>query len=98
MAIKAAPIESSDSYTTRGGVIVHREANTEDPRGYTAVDLGARSCLYRHPGEGRFYGADYETSLENLAQRHLTRLLEPGSTLDTLLEEAAPAAGGRRYG
>ena len=41
-------------------VIVGREVNTEDPRGYTAVDLGSLSCLYRHPGEGRFYGADYD--------------------------------------
>ena len=42
------------------GVVIRREANTEDPRGYTVVDLGPRSCLYRHQGEGRFYGADYD--------------------------------------
>jgi hypothetical protein len=33
----------------------------------------------------RFYGEDYETSLESLARRHLSRLLEPGVTLDALL-------------
>jgi uncharacterized protein (DUF362 family) len=42
------------------GVVVRRERNAEDPRGYTAVDLGTRSCLYQHRGEGRFYGADYD--------------------------------------
>ena len=59
----------------------------------------ARQAMMQHLTVAtRFYGEDYETSLESLAQRHLARLLEPGSTLDRLLEEAAPAAGGRRYG
>jgi uncharacterized protein (DUF362 family) len=47
-------------------VVVHREPNAEDPRGYTAVDLGPRSCLYQHGGEGRFYGADYDRQGVNL--------------------------------
>lgn len=59
----------------------------------------ARRAMAEHLAvASRFYGADYETSLENLAQRHHTRLLEPGSTLDTILEEAAPAARGRGNG
>ena len=59
----------------------------------------ARQAMMQHLTVAtRFYGEDYETSLESLAQRHLARLLEPGSTLDGLLEDAAPAAGGRRYG
>ena len=59
----------------------------------------ARQAMAEHLSvASRFYGPDYETSLESLAQRHLARLLEPGSTLDRLLDEAAPAAGGRRYG
>jgi DNA-binding FadR family transcriptional regulator len=59
----------------------------------------ARLAMAEHLSvASRFYGADYETSLENLAQRHLARLLEPGSTLDRLLDEAAPAAGWRGYG
>jgi uncharacterized protein (DUF362 family) len=48
------------------GVVVRREPNAEDPRGYTAVDLGPRSCLYRFRGEGRFYGADYDRQGVNL--------------------------------
>jgi uncharacterized protein (DUF362 family) len=49
-----------ERWIQQGGVVVRREANAEDPRGYTSVDLGKRSCFYRHPGEGRFYGADYD--------------------------------------
>jgi hypothetical protein len=33
------------------------------------VDLGARSCLYRHSGEGRFYGADYDRRSVNRHHR-----------------------------
>jgi uncharacterized protein (DUF362 family) len=49
-----------ERWTVQDGVVVRREANGQDPRGYTTVDLGWRSCLYQHRGEGRFYGADYD--------------------------------------
>jgi len=49
-----------ERWIVQDGVVVRRQPNVEDPRGYTAVDLGPRSCLYRHQGEGRFYGADYD--------------------------------------
>jgi uncharacterized protein (DUF362 family) len=49
-----------ERWTQQGNIVVGREPNAEDPRGYTAVNLGPRSCLYRHRGEGRFYGADYD--------------------------------------
>src|SRR5215218_9671784 len=46
----------------------------------------ARQAMIEHLAvASRFYGADYETSLESLAQRHLSRLLEPGVTLDAML-------------
>jgi GntR family transcriptional repressor for pyruvate dehydrogenase complex len=46
----------------------------------------ARQAMIEHLSvASRFYGEDYETSLERLAQRHLSRLLEPGVTLDALL-------------
>jgi uncharacterized protein (DUF362 family) len=51
------------------GVVVRREVNGEDPRGYTAVDLGRWSCLYGHRGEGRFYGADYDRRVVNRHHR-----------------------------
>lgn len=46
----------------------------------------------------RFYGDDYERSIESLAQRHLSRLLEPGMTLDALLTEIASVGNGRGDG
>jgi uncharacterized protein (DUF362 family) len=52
-------------WTTRDDVIVARRANTPDPRGYVRVDLGRSSLFYRHRGEGRYYGADYDTQTLN---------------------------------
>ncbi|MFG0294669.1 MAG: DUF362 domain-containing protein [Maioricimonas sp. JB045] len=46
-------------------VIVERRQNGGDPRGYVALNLSKDSLFYRHPGEGRFYGADYETEVVN---------------------------------
>jgi len=55
-----------ERWIVHDSVVVRREPNAEDPRSYTAVDLGRRSCLYRHRGEGRFYGADYDRQGVNL--------------------------------
>lgn len=52
-------------WTTREDVIVARRANTPDPRGYVRVDLGRHSLFYGHRGEGRYYGADYDTRALN---------------------------------
>lgn len=46
-------------------VVVERLVNAEDPRGYVRADLGENSLFYRHPGEGRFYGADYDATVVN---------------------------------
>jgi len=46
-------------------VVVARLKNAEDPRGYTALDLGKDSLLYRFRGEGRYYGADYDSEVVN---------------------------------
>lgn len=46
-------------------VVVERRSNGEDPRGYARLDLGARSLLYGHAGEGAYFGADYDTSVVN---------------------------------
>jgi GntR family transcriptional repressor for pyruvate dehydrogenase complex len=57
----------------------------------------ARRAMIEHLSvASRFYGEDYERSIESLAQRHVARLLEPGSTLDTLLADAAAGGNGRR--
>ncbi len=44
----------------REEVVVERRPNTPDPRGYVRLDLGTESLFYRHRGEGRYYGADYD--------------------------------------
>lgn len=49
-------------WVTRDDVIVSRTPNPADPRGYTRVDLARHSLFYRHHGEGRFYGADYDSA------------------------------------
>ena len=48
-------------WITKEDVVVARRPNPHDPRGYVRLDLGKDSLFYRHPGEGRFYGADYDT-------------------------------------
>ncbi len=46
-------------------VVVERQQNPEDPRGYVRVNLSKNSLFYRHPGEGRYYGADYDSAVVN---------------------------------
>ncbi|HEU5255812.1 MAG TPA: DUF362 domain-containing protein, partial [Vicinamibacterales bacterium] len=58
-----------ERWIRQDGIVVRRESNVEDPRGYTAVNLGRRSCLYGHSGEGRFYGADYDRGVVNRHHR-----------------------------
>ena len=45
----------------REEVVFDRRANEEDPRGYVRLDLGRDSLFYGFAGEGRYYGADYDT-------------------------------------
>jgi GntR family transcriptional repressor for pyruvate dehydrogenase complex len=59
----------------------------------------ARQAMFEHlTVASRFYGEDYEESLESMAQRHLSRLLEPGSTLDALMADMTTGGNGRRNG
>ena len=46
-------------------VVVERLKNSEDPRGYVALNLGKDSLFFGHHGEGRFYGADYDSKAVN---------------------------------
>jgi uncharacterized protein (DUF362 family) len=46
-------------------VVVERRQNPEDPRGYVKVDLGEDSLFYQHAGEGKYYGADYDSAVVN---------------------------------
>src|SRR6185503_10569476 len=58
-----------EEWLNREGVIVERGARPGDPGGYVAFDLGDRSEFGGHPGEGRYYGADYDQGEVN---RHHT--------------------------
>jgi uncharacterized protein (DUF362 family) len=49
-----------EAWRTERGVIVERRKLPEDPRGYTLVNLGDRSCFREKAG--KFYGADYDTA------------------------------------
>jgi uncharacterized protein (DUF362 family) len=46
-------------------VVVERRPNPEDPRGYVRLDLGKDSLFHRHRGEGKYYGADYDSRVVN---------------------------------
>ena len=52
-------------WTTREDVVVARRSNPDDPRGYVRLDLGRDSLFYGHPGEGHYYGADYDVGEVN---------------------------------
>lgn len=46
-------------------VIVARRNLAADPHGYFTVDLGSASLFCGHRGEGKYYGADYDTAAIN---------------------------------
>lgn len=46
-------------------VVIERRRNPEDPRAYVKLNLGPRSLFYGKSGEGRYYGADYDSSVVN---------------------------------
>ena len=50
-------------------VVIDRRPNPEDPRGYVRLDLGRDSLFYGHLGEGKYYGADYDTRVVNKHHR-----------------------------
>ncbi|MDF1593765.1 MAG: DUF362 domain-containing protein [Desulfobacterales bacterium] len=56
-------------WTRKEEVVVERCRNPDDPRGYVKVDLGSDSLFYGHVGEGRFYGADYDSTVVNSHHR-----------------------------
>jgi uncharacterized protein (DUF362 family) len=65
----AVPVEVVDlrneEWTTVEGVVVDRKRLSGDPRGAIAFNLGRDSLFYRHHGEGRYYGADYDAGVVN---------------------------------
>jgi len=55
-------------------VVIERRPNPDDPRGYVKVNLAEDSLFYGHPGEGRYYGADYDSAVVN--RHHCGRMQE----------------------
>jgi uncharacterized protein (DUF362 family) len=63
-------------------VVVERRPNREDPRGYVQLDLGRDSLFFGHSGEGRYYGADYDSEVVNAHHRgELQEYLIAGSPM-----------------
>lgn len=60
-------------WTNRDGIIVDRRELPGDPEGNLVFDLGRDSLFYRHPGEGRFYGADYDHEVVNRHHHGVTQ-------------------------
>jgi uncharacterized protein (DUF362 family) len=56
-------------FETQDAVVIKRHALAGDPRGSVKVDLGRYSMFYEYRGEGRYYGADYDTQEVNLHHR-----------------------------
>jgi len=52
-------------WIVREEVVVERRPNLPDARGYVKVDLGSGSLFEGYPGEGRYYGADYDHACVN---------------------------------
>jgi uncharacterized protein (DUF362 family) len=58
-----------EEWSNIGGVASERRSLPGDPSGYVPVDLGHHSEFADHCGGGRYYGADYDSSVVN---RHHT--------------------------
>lgn len=54
-----------EEWVNREGVIVERRRLGGDPEGAVRFDLGQMSFFFGHPGEGRYYGADYDSAVVN---------------------------------
>lgn len=59
----------NEEWTNRGGVITERMRLKGDPEGTIAFDLGRRSLFYGFKGEGKYYGADYDSGVVNSHHR-----------------------------
>ncbi len=59
----------NEEWVSERGVISGRRKLAGDPKGVIAFDLGRDSLFYCHPGEGRYYGADYDHATVNRHHR-----------------------------
>src|SRR5262249_57960762 len=74
---------------TRDDVIVRHHALPGDPPGSGRIDLGKQSEFFRFRGEGRYYGADYDTGEVNdhhRAELHEYRLSGTALSADLIID------------
>jgi uncharacterized protein (DUF362 family) len=62
-----------ETWIARDGVVLERRPNPPDPRGYAALNLGRNSLFHGQAGEGRYYGADYDSAVVNEHHRGETQ-------------------------
>lgn len=55
----------NEEWVNEAGIITRRNRLPGDPRGTVMFNLGKQSLLYGHRGEGRYYGADYDSKVVN---------------------------------
>ncbi len=59
----------NEEWTSVEGIITERHKLDGDPGGVVRFNLGRDSLFYGHPGEGRYYGADYDAGVVNSHHR-----------------------------
>jgi len=63
----------NEEWENVGGVITARKKLKGDPQGAVLFNLGKDSLFYKHKGEGKYYGADYDTGFINDHHKGLTQ-------------------------
>lgn len=63
----------SEEWENEKGIITRRHTLPGDPRGVVTFNLGKDSLFAGYPGEGRYYGADYDTRVVNEHHRGETQ-------------------------
>lgn len=59
----------NEEWTSVEGIITERHKLAGDPGGVVRFNLGTDSLFHGHPGEGRYYGADYDAGVVNSHHR-----------------------------
>jgi uncharacterized protein (DUF362 family) len=55
----------NEEWQSKEETIIARKRLKGDPNGSVAFNLGRDSLFYGHPGEGKYYGADYDSAVVN---------------------------------
>ncbi|MEK7762560.1 MAG: DUF362 domain-containing protein [Nitrospirota bacterium] len=63
----------NEEWTNEDGIITKRKQLAGDPKGAIAFNLGQRSLFHGFRGEGRYYGADYDSGVVNSHHRGETQ-------------------------